>query len=113
MHHLLRTISTVCQKNCILSVFAQTFRQRWPKYAFNITFAFHYVQEFGNERSELEGVFNQRKSYRFQFKPPIRTLKSIVQTGNRTCSSCKQQKMGDFQVYITLQDKIMREILND
>ena len=47
-------------KICILRVFARTFRQRWPKYTFNIAFVFHYVQEFGNERSELEGVFNQR-----------------------------------------------------
>ena len=36
-------------KICILSVFARTFRQRWPKYIFNITFVFHYIQEFGNE----------------------------------------------------------------
>ena len=111
--YFLRTICTVCQKNCILSVFARTFRQRWPKFTFNITFAFHYLQEFGNDRSELEGVFNQRKSFRFQSKPPILTLNSIVETSNRTCSSCKEQKIGDLDVYMKLyaSDNLRKHVL--
>ena len=76
-------------KICILSVFARTFRQRWPKYIFNITFVFHYIQEFGNE---LEGGFNK-------CKPPIRTVNSILETGNRTGSSCNEQKIGDMKLY--------------
>ena len=125
-------------KICILSVFAQTFNVGQNIYF--ITFVFSFVQEFGNEKSKLEGLIkqvknnadkkerhfgvmltpfssskcslinceddtetsffivrvvfylflcnwtgscllNQRKSYWFQFKPPVHTLDSIF--GNR------------------------------
>ena len=71
--------STSCRPQ-ILSVFARTFRKRWPKYIFNITFV----------SNELEGGFNK-------CKPPIRTLNSIVETRNRTGSSCNEQKIGDMK----------------
>ena len=46
-------------KICILSVFAQTFNVGQNIYF--ITFVFSFVQEFGNEKSKLEGLIKQVK----------------------------------------------------
>ena len=40
----------------------------------------------------MEGGFNK-------CKPPIRTVNSILETGNRTGSSCNEQKIGDMKLY--------------
>ena len=65
-------------KICILSVFERNNVQRWLKYTLFIinTFVFHYIQEFGNKRNNLEGHFNQKKSHSFEYKSPLFTLNS-------------------------------------
>ena len=82
-------------KICILSVFEQNNVQRWLKYTLFIinTFVFHYVQEFGNKRNNLEGHFNQKKSHSFEYKSPLFTLNSRLETFNCLCISCKEQKI--------------------
>ena len=84
-------------KICILGVFVRTFRKRLPNYTFNITFVFHYVQEFGNENLSLI-----RAKARIQCKPPVRQILLSVETANRTCSSCKEQKISELQAYMKL-----------
>ena len=82
-------------KICILSVFEQNNVQRWLKCTLFIinTFVFHYVQEFGNKRNNLEGHINQKKSHSFEYKSPLFTLNARLETFNCLCISCKEQKI--------------------
>jgi len=73
-----------------------------------VTFVFHLLwhsgPEFSNKRSELEGVFNQTKSYRFQCKSPIQCTYSKFYCRNwqfiTRAVRALEQKIGELQVYM-------------
>ena len=66
-------------KICILSVFAQTFNlSQSVLYLSIFVFSYVYVQEFGNERSVLEGLLKQVKEQRGQERTTFRCHLDVI-----------------------------------